>query len=130
MQYFLAKTEPSTYSISDLEREGETLWDGVHNYQAINVIKTMQVGDKVFIYHSVTDKKVVGLAEVAEPPFENKADVRYSWAVKLRYVCSLNGPTLQECKANELCKNFKLVTHSRLSTMSVPNDIAQWLMTF
>jgi predicted RNA-binding protein with PUA-like domain len=71
MNYFLAKTEPSTYSITNLESDGETIWDGVHNYQAINVIKSMVVGDHVYIYHSMTDKKIVGLAEVVGAPFQN-----------------------------------------------------------
>jgi predicted RNA-binding protein with PUA-like domain len=52
MKYFLAKTEPATFSIADFEAEGETLWDGVHSYEAMNNIKLMTSGDKVFIYHS------------------------------------------------------------------------------
>lgn len=122
MNYFLAKTEPSTYSIDDLVREGETLWDGVHNFQAINVIKDMRIGDRVFIYHSMTGKKIVGEAEVSSEPFENTADSRKSWAIRLKFLRKFDGPTLADFKAEPACKDFKLVTHSRLSVMPVPTS--------
>lgn len=130
MTYYLAKTEPGTYSIDDLETDGTTLWDGVHNHQAIAYIKQMQPGDHVFIYHSVKEKKVVGEAEVMGKPFENKNDPRFSWAVELKFIKKFNGPTLSDCKANPVCNGFKLVTHSRLSTMSVPDDVASWISAY
>ena len=52
MSYFLAKTDPETYSIDDLERDHKTLWDGVTNAQAVRAIKEMRTGDRVFLYHS------------------------------------------------------------------------------
>ena len=52
MAYWLMKSEPDVYSLDDLERDGETLWDGVRNYQARNFLQTMQVGDRAFFYHS------------------------------------------------------------------------------
>ncbi len=122
MNYFLAKTEPSTFSIDDFEAENETLWDGVHNFQAINVIKDMRVGDRVFIYHSITGKQIVGDAEVTSEPFENTADPRKSWAVKMKFIRKFNGPSLADFKAEPSCKDFKLVTHSRLSVMPVPES--------
>src|SRR5215475_11206143 len=64
MNYFLAKTEPGTYSIDDLEREHKTVWDGVTNPTAVRAIKEMQAGDKVFIYHSGAEPGVAGLALV------------------------------------------------------------------
>lgn len=130
MTYYLAKTEPSTYSIDDLEKDRKTLWDGVHNHQAIAYIKQMKPGDRVFIYHSVNEKQIVGEAEVISLPFENKADPRFSWAVELKFVKKCHGPTLADCKANPLCKEFKLVTNSRLSTMPVPEDIATWISAY
>ena len=68
MKYFLAKTDPETYSIDDLERDKKTVWDGVKNPQALRAIREMQPGDKVFVYHSMADPQVVGLAEVASAP--------------------------------------------------------------
>ena len=130
MQYFLAKTEPSTYSIADLALEKETIWDGVHNHQAIAVIKTMKPGDHVFVYHSIKEKRIVGEAEIIGEPYENKADMRFSWAVKMRYIASFTGPTLVECKASPHCKGFLLVTHSRLSTMPIPDNAVSWIKSY
>jgi predicted RNA-binding protein with PUA-like domain len=65
MGYWLMKSEPSVYSIVDLERQRQTLWDGVRNYQARNFIKEMQSGDLVFFYHSnATPPGIVGLMSV------------------------------------------------------------------
>ena len=62
MNYFLAKTDPETYSIDDLEREKRTAWDGVTNPQAVREIRDMRPGDRVFIYHSGGASSVVGMA--------------------------------------------------------------------
>jgi predicted RNA-binding protein with PUA-like domain len=67
MTYWLVKSEPQTYSIEDLARDRETIWDGVRNYQARNFLKQMQVGESVFFYHSNTKTPgIVGLAEVTQ----------------------------------------------------------------
>ncbi len=66
-QYWLMKSEPDVYSIEDLKRDGQTLWDGVRNYQARNYLRQMQPGDKVFFYHSNTKVPgIVGMATVKE----------------------------------------------------------------
>jgi predicted RNA-binding protein with PUA-like domain len=124
---YLAKTEPGTYSIDDLEREGETLWDGVHNYEAINYIKAMKPGDRVYIYHSMTDKRIVGIAEVTAMPFLNTDDPRHSWAVRLKFLAKVIGPLLKDFKEDKTLPAFKLVSHSRLSVMEVPNAIVDWI---
>ena len=64
MKYYLAKSEPSVYSIDDLEREGKTVWDGVTNPQAVKAIRAMKPGDRVFVYHSGGVSAVVGIANV------------------------------------------------------------------
>ena len=67
MNYWLLKSEPQTYSIADLQREGKTLWDGVRNYQARNFLGQMAVGDLGFFYHSNTKPPgIVGLMRVVE----------------------------------------------------------------
>jgi len=67
MNYWLMKSEPSVYSIWDLQRDGQTLWDGVRNYQARNYLKAMQVGDRAFFYHSNADPPgIAGLMEIVE----------------------------------------------------------------
>ena len=67
MNYWLMKSEPSVYGIDDLKRERQTLWDGVRNYQARNFMRSMQVGDRVFFYHSnTTPPGIVGLMQVVQ----------------------------------------------------------------
>lgn len=67
MQYWLLKTEPSSYSIADLKRDTKTSWEGVRNYQARNHLRTMKVGDKVIIYHSSTEvPAAVGAGTIVE----------------------------------------------------------------
>src|SRR5437868_1982399 len=68
MTYFLAKSEPGVYSIDDLKRDGETVWDGVRNPQAVRAIQSMKPKDRVFIYHSGGESAIAGLAEVADAP--------------------------------------------------------------
>ncbi|PWU18281.1 MAG: EVE domain-containing protein [Bdellovibrio sp.] len=69
MKYWLMKSEPGVYSIDTLQREGQTLWEGVRNYQARNfMMKDMKVGDMVLFYHSNAEPSgVAGLAQVSSP---------------------------------------------------------------
>ena len=62
--YFLAKTDPETYDFEQLERDGQTVWDGVTNAQALRAIREMKAGDRVFIYHSMGKAAIVGLADI------------------------------------------------------------------
>jgi len=130
MHYFLAKTDPETYSLSDLEQEKETVWDGVHSFAAIAVIKTWQVGDKVFIYHSQGEKKIVGLAEVVGKPYANPDDPRVSWVARVKFLRRYPDDqcvALSEIKANPVFSDFALVNQSRLSTMSVPSEFVDFM---
>lgn len=68
MNYWLMKSEPDVYSIADLERDRQTLWDGVRNYQARNFLKSMQPGELAFFYHSnATPPGIAGLMRIAQP---------------------------------------------------------------
>ncbi len=128
MRFFLAKTDPKTYSINDLEKENETTWDGVRNPQAVIFLKQMQKGDRVFIYHSQGEGAIVGLAEVignSRPdPKDNK-----SWLVDFKFLKKFKEPfvTIKDIKATGKFANFRLVTQSRLSTMDVPENVVEWL---
>jgi predicted RNA-binding protein with PUA-like domain len=67
MQYWLMKSEPNTYSIANLKQDGQTIWDGIRNYQARNFLRQMQVGDLCFFYHSNTAiPGIVGMMRVVE----------------------------------------------------------------
>jgi predicted RNA-binding protein with PUA-like domain len=131
MQYFLAKTDPETYSITDFERDHETIWDGVHNYTAIAVIKSWQIGDLVYIYHSQNEKAIVGLAEVVSKPTPDVHDVRgISWVAKLRHRETYpphQRVTLQMVKESGLFADFPLVKIGRLSTMACTDLFIQWV---
>lgn len=67
MKYWLMKSEPDVYSIEDLERDRNEIWDGVRNYQARNFLKSMTVGDIAFFYHSNTKPPgIAGLMKISE----------------------------------------------------------------
>ena len=131
MNYWLVKADPETdYSIADLERDGQTLWDGVHSNPAILNIQKMRPGDMVYVYHSQKQKAIVGMAQVIGVPFENKADPRRSWAVNLKFVRRFTKTiSLAEIKADAAMQQFGLVRQSRLSVMPVPIEIQQKLTT-
>jgi len=127
MAYFLAKTDPQTYSIDDLAREGTTTWDGVRNAQALIVIKTMRQGDTLVIYHSMGHAAMVGLAEVVSEPRPDPT-VEKSWVVDVRFVAKLDAPiTLREVKETGRLDDWALVRQSRLSTMPIPDHAVAWL---
>lgn len=127
MKYFLAKTEPSTYSIDDLKRDKSTEWDGVRNPAAVNAIKSMTPGDVVIIYHSGKDKAVVGLAKVASKARPDENDER-SWVADFKYVKHAKTPvTLKTIKESHKFDDFALVRMGRLSTMEAPEAFYRWL---
>ncbi len=119
--WWLVKADPdSDYSIDDLAKDGSTIWDGVHNNQAILNIQKMKPEDKVYIYHSQKEKSIVGLAAIIGDPFENKDDPRRSWAVELKFEKKYNTPvTLSAIKSDDNFNDFLLVRNSRLSVMPV-----------
>ncbi len=127
MAYFLAKTDPQTYSIDDLKHDGTTEWDGVRNPAAVNAIKTMRPGDTVIIYHSQKDAAVVGLAKVVSDPRPDKSDDR-SWVADFQYLQHARRPvTLREIKESHEFDDWALVRMGRLSTMSAPAEFWEWL---
>lgn len=127
MAYFLAKTDPKTYSIDDLERDKTTVWDGVRSAAALLAIRAMRPGDEVLIYHSQGEAAIVGLARVVSEPRIDPNDPK-SWVVDLTFVRRLRQPvTLHEIKENHLFDDWALVRQGRLSTMSVPENVVTWL---
>ncbi|MDX1396206.1 MAG: EVE domain-containing protein [Gemmatimonadota bacterium] len=137
-KYWLVKTEPDVYSIDDLERDGETEWDGVRNYQARNFMRDgMQPGDPVLIYHSnAKPMGVYGIAEVAGPAHpdstqfvkkskyydekSSKDDPRW-WCVDVRHVATFDKPVTRDAMKGEPgLADMKLLKRGmRLSVMPV-----------
>jgi len=127
MAYFLAKTDPETYSLDDLERERKTVWDGVTNPQAVRAIRAMKPGDHVFIYHSGGISGVVGLATVRSAPRDDPRNPK-SAVVDLEFTARLDPPTsLAEIKQSGLFSDWALVRQGRLSTMAAPQEFVKWL---
>ena len=127
MNYFLAKTDPETYSIDHLERDRKTAWDGVKNPQALRAIRSMRTGDRVFLYHSGGDSGVVGLAKVASAPRPDPKDPKLT-VVDFEFLARLNPPTsLREIKESGLFEDWALVRQGRLSTMSAPPAFVDWM---
>jgi predicted RNA-binding protein with PUA-like domain len=127
MTYFLAKTEPSTYSIGDLERDHKTVWDGVTNPQAVRAIKDMQPGDRVFFYHSGGESAIVGLAMVRTAGRPDPKNPKSAIA-DFEFLTRLEPPTtLAEIKASKKFEDWALVRQSRLSTMQAPEKFVDWM---
>ena len=122
MNYWLVKQEPEAYSFDDLIRDGRTDWTGIRNYQARNNLRAMKTGDKVLFYHSVSEKSVVGLAEVSRAEFPDPLDEKWI-AVEIKAVEKLAKPvTLEEIKTEKSLENIPLIKHSRLSVMPLTNE--------
>jgi predicted RNA-binding protein with PUA-like domain len=127
MDYFLAKTDPETYSLDDLERDRRTVWDGVTNPQAVRAIRQMKPGDRVFIYHSGGVSGVVGLATVRSEPRTDPKNPK-SAVVDLEFTSRLEPPTsLAEIKASGMFADWALVRQGRLSTMAAPPEFVKWM---
>jgi predicted RNA-binding protein with PUA-like domain len=127
MNYFLAKTEPSTYSLEDLERDQRTVWDGVTNAQAVRVIREMRPGDRVFIYHSGGVSSIVGLASVKSQPRDDAKNPK-SAVIDLEFAQRLEAPvTLAEIKSSGKFDDWALVRQGRLSTMAAPEKFVAWM---
>src|SRR5579883_1433419 len=98
MNYFLAKTEPSTYSIDDLDRDGQTVWNGVHAPAALKAIRTMKPGDMVFVYHSGGESRIMGLMKVISESRVDPNDEK-SWIVDVEFRLKYDEPvSLKEIK--------------------------------
>ncbi len=121
MNYWLLKTEPGTYSWEDLLKDGNTFWDGVRNYQARNYLKEMKSGDLALYYHSVNEKRILGIAKVVKESYQDPSTDDDRWvAVDIKPFSSLENPvTLADIKDDERLADMVLVKNSRLSVQPV-----------
>ncbi len=132
MTYYLAKTDPDTYSIDDLEREQQTVWDGVTNPQAVRAIRAMQPGDRVFLYHSGSGSggRVTGIVGLAAIRSAGRPDPKNpkSALVDLAFLSRLDpATTLAEVKQSGRFTDWALVRQGRLSTMAAPEKFVEWM---
>ncbi len=127
-QYWLVKSEPTSYSWVQFIRDGRTAWTGVRNYAARNNLQAMHPGDEVLFYQSVEGKCVVGVARVTKAAFPDPTADEPGWvAVELAPIKSLPQPvTLAEIKADTQLQEIALVRQSRLSVIPLkPAEFAR-----
>jgi predicted RNA-binding protein with PUA-like domain len=126
MPYWLMKSEPGTWSWDDQVRDGTAEWDGVRNHQASNNLKAMRVGDRAFFYHSVNEKRIVGIVEVVREYYPDPSDASGRFGmVDVKAVEPLPRPVaLKDIKADLRLAELPLLRQSRLSVM--PIDEASW----
>ena len=127
MQYWLLKSEPDVWSLTQQEKAGfkGAIWDGVRNYQARNNLKKMKKGDLCFFYHSNIGKEIVGIVEVIKEAFLDPTDKKMFVAVTVRFKQKLKNPIkLEDIKKNSSLSEIPLIKQSRLSVM--PIDSKSW----
>ncbi len=128
MNYWLLKSEPSTWSWDDQSKVKKEMWDGVRNYQARNNLMKMKKGDLCFFYHSVNEKKIVGIVKVVKEHYPDPTDITNKFVVvdiktkkKLK-----NSVSLKQIKSQKKLSHLALIKQSRLSVM--PIDEESWYL--
>ena len=125
MAHWLFKSEPGTWSWEDqVKKNAPEQWDGVRNYQARNNMRLMKVGELGFFYHSINEKRIVGIVRVAVPCHHDTTTDDERWeCVDIEAVKPLKKPvTLEQIKSHPQLENMVLVKNSRLSVQPVTND--------
>jgi predicted RNA-binding protein with PUA-like domain len=121
---YLLKTEPTVYSMSDLERDGDTIWDGVTNPAAVKFLRSMKPDEKLVIYHTGDERTAVGTAKVvsvdASDPKVPLVRIKAGKMVKTPH-------TLAEIKAHKLFADSPLVSQGRLSVVPLTEAQYDWL---
>ncbi|HWC72925.1 MAG TPA: EVE domain-containing protein [Gemmatimonadales bacterium] len=124
--YWLVKTEPSSYSYDDLEREQTAVWDGVKNPVALKNLRAMHPGDQVLVYHTGDEKAVVGWATVVSAPYADpKAGNSNLTVIDLKAHRRLpQAVTLAQIKGDKAFADLPIVRQGRLSVS--PVTAPQW----
>ena len=130
MAKWLFKADPDVYGFQHLEKDKQTVWDGVSNNLALKHLRSCKKGDDVLIYHTGTEKAIVGLAQVIKDPYPDPKQKDEKLAVvEIKAVKRLQRPvTLAEIKSRKEFADFLLVRMSRLSVMPVSG--AHWNALF
>ena len=128
MNYWLFKSEPNSWSWEDQLNKGEIgePWDGVRNYQASNNMKNMRLKDLGFFYHSVTEKKIVGIVEIIKEYEPDPTDKSNKFGmVTVKALKTLDkSVSLQDIKENKSLTNFIMLRQNRLSVL--PVSLKEW----
>ncbi len=128
LNYWLMKSEPSTWSWKNQVKDGVAMWDGVRNYQARNNLMKMKKNDLCFFYHSVSEKSIIGVVEVVKEHYPDPTDNTGKFVVvdvKTKY--KLERPvSLEDIKNNPKLTKIALLKQSRLSVMPIAKS--EWDM--
>ena len=121
MNYWLVKSEPSTYGWEQLVKDKKTTWDGVRNYAARINLRAMKKGDEVLFYHSNEGMEIVGIAKVDKEAYQDPTTEDTNWvAVDLKPYKKLKNPvSLAKIKADKRLNDMALVRLGRLSVQPV-----------
>jgi predicted RNA-binding protein with PUA-like domain len=121
---YLLKTGPNDYSISDLKRDGETVWDGVTNPAAVKNLREMHPKDRLVIYHTGEERSAVGTATVVSVDAKDpKVPL-----VRIRFGKTVSPKTLDTVKEELLFRDSPLVRQGRLSVVPLTDEQYQWLV--
>ncbi len=121
---YLLKSEPEAYSFADLQRDGETLWDGVTNPVAVKHLREMKPGDKLVIYHTGDQRQAVGTAAVVVVHLKDPKKP----VVKIKAEKGISQPpTLAEIKQQKIFSESPLVKQGRLSVVPLTKEQYEWL---
>ena len=128
--FWIIKQEPSQYNWKQFEKDRETYWDGVRNYQARNNLQKMKIGDNLLFYHSVIGKEIVGIAEVTREAYPDPTTDDERWVVvDLKPIKPFKVPvTLEEIKAHKELSEIALIKQARLSVMPITKKEFQVLL--
>ena len=123
---YLLKTEPSTYSFADLERDKSTIWDGVTNPVALKHLRGMKSGERLVIYHTGDEKAAVGTAAVVSVDTSDPKNPR----IRIKAEKPIAKPkTLAEIKANRVFSDSPLVRQGRLSVVPLTDAQYKFLLS-
>ena len=132
MAYWLFKSEPGTWSWHNQLAKGDKGegWDGVRNHQAGNNMRAMQVGDLGFFYHSVNEKRIVGIVDVIKTWHLDPTDLTGRFGmVTVRAIKDMQKPvSLADIKAEPRLAGLALVRQSRLSVVPVSEEDWQFIL--
>ena len=122
---YLLKTEPGSYSIADLERDKQTIWDGVTNPQAVKNLREMKPGSHLIIYHTGDERAAVGTATVVSVDSTDPKEPK----VRIKFKSKIKAPkNLTEIKSAKLFEGSPLLKQGRLSVVPLSADQYNWLI--
>ena len=124
MNHWLLKTEPECYSWSDMERDGKTFWDGIHNFQARNNLRAMKEGDLALFYHTGGEREIVGMVRIVKEAYPDGSDPQWSWVDVEKVKAAKRVVGLDDLKTYPQLKEMKLFKQGRLSV--VPLTDLEW----